>query len=101
MRRSKIFTTFLVLVTFLPVACNSIDYQYIKKNMWQYNSGKRYGDFLIFDSANTFTRHDTLFKRKVPVARIVKLDKNENEIYLEALKDDSTSVYINTDEFRK
>ena len=92
-------------VALMLFACSDrIDYGYVKSEAWLYTSGYHdLGDYIAFDRNGSVwsIRGDTLFKHGDPVARLISLDKGDNEITLMSLKGDDRAVYTNTIEFTR
>jgi hypothetical protein len=102
MKRKTIINLFFFII-FLS-GCNSIDTEYIKSNLWQYEDGFKIGqgDFVDFKKLDFYKlKGDTIYLKNKPCAIVFKLDKKLNEMWIRSIESKKTGIYINTDEFRK
>jgi len=86
-------------------SCNHIDYEYIKKKIWNYDSGYRVGkgDFILFKSdQNLFKiKKDTIYYENRAVALITKLDKKLYNLTIKSIESNEIGLYRNDEESLK
>lgn len=77
------------------------DLKYVKEKEWEYDAGFQIGegDFVEFDSSNFFQlRHDTIFYKGSPRARVLRINKRFYEMKVKSIQGDSLGTYINIEE---
>jgi len=83
-------------------SCGSrLDYDFIKNQIWQHDSGYRIsGDFLQFDN-DLFIRNDTIFFKSQALGVILEENRSYNELVIKSVKDSEEGIYVNRIEFTR
>jgi hypothetical protein len=90
-----LFFLFLIIVS-----CNNFDVNYIKDNVWYWDSGYVNGaKTLIFVEHNdVIIKHNMIYANGSPMYKIIRVNKKQNEMYLQSMTSDSMGLFINVDE---
>lgn len=80
MFRKHRITSLLFISIVVLCSCNkkTVDIDYAKSAVWQWDKGFKIGDgdFVDFDTTNFHTiSHDTIFRKVVPICIIIETDK--------------------------
>ena len=102
LNKIKIQVPIFTSLFFLCQSCsiNISEYEpYIKKELWQYESGYKIGDkdgFCIGNSNNVSLKNDTIFFKATPNAIIVKIDSSMHRMELKSINSGEQGVYYST-----
>ncbi len=96
----RIFITSCTFL-FLCFSCN-VDTTYILSKTWAHDNGFNVNghDFMHLPIDTTLKiKNGIIYENDIPKARIIKLNKMDNELHIQKVNSDSVGLYINLEEF--
>ncbi|MBS1536533.1 MAG: hypothetical protein JST20_02140 [Bacteroidetes bacterium] len=88
---------FLILFSNAKCYFTPVDYNYVIAREWLSESG----GVIIFNAKNETLKNDTVFRQDIPYCRILRLNKQLNEITVYSFDKKKNITYTSTEEFRK
>ena len=91
------------ILLFFLYSCKHADLNYVKTNLWQWDSGYKIGDgdFIEFDTSNYYRlSHDTIIREGIPKCTVTWTDAKSYEMKVRSFNGEY-GLYINTEEFSR